>query len=370
MTIHDIKGLLDSWAHPSLAWEKDNVGLELGAMNKRVRGILVALDVTDAVIEEARAQKIDVIISHHPMFFRPLRSINTGERTGRMVSALLRSGIAVFTAHTNLDVATGGVSSALAQALELQGPAVLSPEQHRRQKIVTFVPREHADTLRAAMALEGAGVIGAYTNCSYMSDGMGTFLPGAAARPFVGAGGRLEQAEELRLEMVADDWNVERVIGALRAAHPYEEPAYDIYRIENASASVGAGAIGALKRPMRLKQFLTRVRLRLKVPALRYCGDLQSLIRTVAVCGGSGSEYMAAAMARGADAFVTSDIRYHAFQEPDGRMALIDAGHYETELPAVAAVARYLRQNDKVRKEHIRIVVSRASKNSVQYFSS
>jgi dinuclear metal center YbgI/SA1388 family protein len=370
MTIRDIARILEAWAPPSIAWENDNVGLQLGAPSQRVRGILVALDITDGVIDEARARKANLIVTHHPMLFRPVRSIDTETRVGRMARSLLRSDIAVFSAHTNLDFAPGGVSFVLAERLGLTDASVLSPTAQRRQKIVTFVPRDHVDAVRAAMAAEGAGVIGEYSACSFGAEGMGTFHGSAAARPAVGAAGRFESAEEVRLEMIADEWNMRRIVAALRAAHPYEEAAYDIYRLENDDRRFGAGAIGALAKPIRLRQLLARVRTSLGLPVVRYAGDLKAVIRTVAVCGGSGSDLLGAAIAAGADAFVTADVRYHAFQEPDGRIALVDAGHFETEHPIVAAIADALRSDPGVRKHKIRIDTSRASKNPVQYFSS
>lgn len=370
MLIRDIGTIVESWAPPSIAWERDNIGLQVGEPGRRVRAVVVALDVTDAVIEEARAQRADLIICHHPLLFHPLRSVDPGERTGRMVDALLRHRIALYAAHTNLDFMAGGVSFSLAEAIGLENAVVLSPSAGRRRKIVTFVPRDHAESVRSAMASAGAGEIGAYSSCSFSSEGTGTFKGAAHSAPYVGTAGVLEEVEELRLEMAADEWNVSRILAALCKAHPYEEPAFDVYRLEDAAGAAGEGAIGTLKRPLTLRRFLARLRSSLGVPALRYCGEPSRKIATVAVCGGSGSDLLGAALARGADAFVTADIRYHAFQEPDGRMALIDAGHYETELPSVRRLARALSRERRIHKEHVRVVVSRASRNPVQYFSS
>jgi putative NIF3 family GTP cyclohydrolase 1 type 2 len=180
----------------------------------------------------------------------------------------------------------------------------------------------------------------------------------------------MEQAEEVRLEMILDQWQLGAVRTALRAVHPYEEIPVDLYRLENTDARFGAGAIGELPKPLRYKEFLSHVRSSLGTPALRHSGEAHRTIRSVAVCGGSGSDLLGAAIARGADAFVTADVRYHAFQEPDGRIALVDAGHFETEVPAVAAIAMALKRDPMVRAAKVRIIVSRSSKNPVQYFPS
>ena len=370
MTIGDIREIVESWAPPSIAWEKDNIGLEVGTASGRVRTVLLALDATDQVIEEARAEKADLIICHHPLLFHPLRTVNTEERTGRMLKNLLRYNIALLAAHTNLDFMSGGVSFALAESLGITETSVLSATAARREKIVTFVPRDHADGVRRAMALAGAGNIGQYSSCSFASGGTGTFEGSRDSTPFVGSAGRLEHAEEVRLEMVADSWNRARIVAALRQAHPYQEAAYDVYQLENSNSDVGAGAIGRLKKPVRLKQFLVEICSALKIRTVRYSGDLKASVATVAVCGGSGSDLLPVALERGADALVTADVRYHAFQEPDGRMALIDAGHYETEVPILGHLARMLGQHRRIEEAHIRIIVSRASRNPVQYFSS
>ena len=370
MVIRDIQQILEKWAPPALAWERDNVGLQIGSPERKVRRIVVALDTTDGVIDEAQKQRADLVISHHPLLFHPPRALRETDRIGRMVQRLIQNKIAVYAAHTNLDFTSGGVSFALAERLGIEHPSILSGNHRVEKKVVTFVPRDHADSVRSAMAEAGAGEIGYYTSCSFQVEGSGSFRAGAGAHPAVGRSGVLEQIDEVRLEMIVPEWKLAGVLDALRQSHPYEEVAYDVYSLDNISRKFGAGAIGALAKPVTLRDLLRHVSSALGVPQLRYCGRLQSRIATVAVCGGSGAEFIDAALRGRADAFITADVRYHNFQEPDGRMALIDAGHFETEHPVVQKIVSMLKNSPLVRKENVRISASRAAKNPVQYFSS
>ncbi len=370
MVIRDIQQIFESWTPPAIAWEQDNIGLQIGSPKKRVKKILAALDITDQVIAEAERQQIDLIICHHPLLFKPLRSITEEHRIGRMCQRLIKSNIAVFAAHTNLDFTTGGVSFALAEALGIQTPGILSKRQNAETKVVTFVPRNHVDNIRTTMANEGAGIIGEYTSCSFQTEGVGTFQGSAASKPFAGKPGHLEHAEEIRLEMIVPNWKLPPVVAALRSVHPYEEPAYDLYPLKNASNTYGAGVIGTLRSPITLRGFLKKICSSLKTPTVRYSGNLQSTVHTVAVCGGSGSDMISSAIQQRADAFVTADIRYHSFDEPDNRMALIDAGHFETEAPAIQTIVATLRQHPLLKKDRVTVTASRAMKNPVQYFLS
>jgi hypothetical protein len=247
---------------------------------------------------------------------------------------------------------------------------VLAKDQPVMLKLVVFVPPTHADSLMAAMASAGAGTIGNYELCSFRLEGTGTFKPAPGAKPFTGAAGRLESVEEVRLEMVLPRWKLEGVVAAMRRAHPYEEAAYDVYDLANSSDAYGSGAIGALETRMPLSKFLARVKRALGVPSLRFTGRPRGGIKRVAVCGGSGSGYLQAAIRRGADAFVTSDCTYHLFQECDGRIALIDAGHFETERPVVPVIVEYLRQQCGRPPAGVRVAASTSMKNIVQYYMS
>ncbi len=368
MYIRDIAGSIEALAPPATAWEKDNVGLLVGSPDTKIRKVLVCLDATPAVIDEAVALGAGLIVSHHPLLFKPLRRIDPASRIGGMLETLVRRKIGLFAAHTNLDAAPGGVSRALADRLGVRDCAPLSRLAGHQRKIVVFVPPSHAGGVMQAMAGAGAGTIGEYESCSFTSDGTGSFLPRAGADPFTGKRGVFGRVKEIRLEMVCPSWKLPAVVRAMRSAHPYDEAAFDVYRLENESGDSGLGAIGRLPAAVSLKAFLRSVRTRLRSAGLRYSGPGNRRIRTVAVCGGSGSELLPDAVRAGADAFVTADVRYHAFQEYEHEIVLIDAGHYETERPGVGLLAGFLRSRPQVRRERIAVIESKKSVNPINYF--
>jgi dinuclear metal center YbgI/SA1388 family protein len=365
MKVREIAALIEQMAPPEIAWERDNVGLQVGRGDDPVRGVLVSLEVTDAVISEARRRRASLIVSHHPLVFRPLRAVATDTPEGRRIAGLLRYGIALYAAHTNLDFAAGGTSFALAELLGIRGARFLRTPYRMQKKIVTFVPGADVERVAAAMAGAGAGVIGNYDSCSFRIGGEGTFRGNAAANPAVGRRGTLERVREVRLEMVVPGPGVTGVVAALCAAHPYEEVAYDVYPVDTPSLQYGMGVVGELERPVQLRVFLQRVRRSLGIPHLRYTGDQGTTVRRVAVCGGSGADLLPAAIAAGADAFVTADVKYHAFHDSSRAIALIDAGHYETEVPVVHSLARRLAA--RLRGKGIPVSSTRVTTNPVRW---
>lgn len=358
--VEDVARVLEAWAPPAIARDRDNVGLHAGDPDDPVRGILVALDPAEEIVAEARRRKANLIVTHHPLFFREVRSATAATRVGRILRALLRNDIALYVAHTNLDAAPGGTSDVLAALLGLQGTRVLEPVPGVMRKIVTFVPHDRADAVAQAMADAGAGKIGNYAECSFRSAGTGTFKGNASASPAIGRRGRREQVPEIRIEVVAPSWKVTGVLSALRRVHPYEEPAFDIYPLENRTGEGGFGAIGDLARPTPLPRFLREVKRRLGAGALRWTEGRTRTIRRVAVCGGSGSELLESAIRAGADCYVTADVKYHPFQEAASRIVLVDAGHFETERPVVGAIAGVLRK--ELRREGSGIPVHTAAR--------
>ena len=336
MTVQDVATALEAWAPPGSKLSYDNVGLQVGDPNRAVTTVLIALDLTPAVVDEAEAMGADLIVTHHPLLFKPLKRLGPTDFVSGLAYRLAQLGIAYYAIHTNLDAAPDGVSFALAEHLGLESVRFLDGMRDSLAKLVTFVPASHADAVRAALAEAGAGRIGDYTACSFSSSGTGRFRPGAGTDPFSGTPGALESVDEVRLEVEVARWDVARIVRALLQAHPYEEVAYDVYHVEQSATRAGLGAVGTLATPEPLRDFLRRVSDRLDAASLRYVGDDDALIETVAVCGGSGSSLIAQARAAGADAYVTADVTYHTFFEPlslDGtpQLALIDAGHYETE---------------------------------------
>lgn len=365
MTVADIEQIFEEWAPRWSAWERDNVGLQVGERTQYVSKILVALDVTDAVVEEAVAKKIDLIVSHHPLLFRPPTSITSTDEVGRLVLKLAQKGISLYSAHTNLDVTRGGVSFALAQALGLKNIRFLAPLRDTLCKLAVFVPHDHVDRLTEAMAQAGAGTIGEYTSCSFRLKGNGTFRSSVDAKPFVGKAGKLERVDETRLEMLVPKAVVSKVVTAMKAVHPYEEVAYDVYTLTNENPNFGMGAIGELSPPQLLQVFLKRVKKTLSASNVRFTGRIGQRVKTVVVCGGSGSDLLSLAIQAKAQVFVTADVRYHTFHSAVGRIALVDAGHWETEHVVLEPVARHLRSAAQKMKQKIKVYVTAHSTNPI-----
>jgi dinuclear metal center YbgI/SA1388 family protein len=367
MTVREVTSIIESWAPPRVAWERDNVGLQVGDNASVVRQILVSLDATPEVLSEARRKRANLLVTHHPLLFTPLRSLEGSGTTTECVRMAVQENINVYAAHTNLDFTRGGTSFALADALHLESVDILRKSHGLQRKIVTFVPPEHVDRVFTAMAGAGAGRIGNYDHCSFRAEGIGTFRGNTDANPAVGSRDTLEHVEEVRLEMIMDEWNADRVISALKASHPYEEVAFDVYPTGQASNDHGAGTIGSMRRPASLRTFLKTLKRVLHAEGIRYTGDPGMKIRRVAVCGGSGAELLDEAIRQAADVFVTADIRYHAFHEAWGRIALVDAGHYETELPVMYTLANRLTTEMKRRRSGIKVGISGTSTNPITY---
>ncbi|MEL6772425.1 MAG: Nif3-like dinuclear metal center hexameric protein [Bacteroidota bacterium] len=347
-TVSDIAAALEAWAPRGMAADFDNVGLLVGDAAREVSGVLVALDLTPAVVSEAQKQGAELIVTHHPLLFKPQRRVVASDPVGALVLRLAESGIAYYAAHTNLDAAPAGVSFALAEQLGVRDGRMLVPQDDALVKLVTFVPNDAAEAVHAAMAEAGAGRIGDYEACAFTSSGRGYFRPTERANPAIGtAGGPLEAVDEVRLEVEVMRWDLGRVVAALKAAHPYEEVAYDVFALEKPATRAGYGVIGTLPTPIPLADFLAIVRARLNAGALRYAGDDTAMVSKVAVCGGSGSRFISHALRAGADAYVTADVTYHTFfdvldLEGTPTMALIDAGHYETERVTERILVDYL----------------------------
>ena len=314
---------------PAFQESYDNSGVQVGDPSAPVSSVLLTVDVTPGVMEEAAAAGCDLVVSHHPLIFRPLRHLVCGNDAERSVAEAIRKDIAVYSAHTSLDNSAGGVSHILAEKIGLEDIRVLVPLEGRLSKIVTFVPHEHAQVVRDALFAAGAGVTGNYDRCSFNVTGEGTFRASEGAEPFAGEVGRDHAEQEVRIEVVVPSYLARRCISALLKAHPYEEVAYDIIALQNGFN--GAGAIGRLPASLPGEELLERLKQLTGIPAIRYSGDLQRLLSTVALCGGSGSEYIGAAARAGADAFLTADIKYHAFAEAPPSMLVADIGHYESE---------------------------------------
>ncbi|MBD2844434.1 Nif3-like dinuclear metal center hexameric protein [Paenibacillus sp. IB182496] len=321
--------LMEQLAPKHYAVEGDKIGLQLGTLQKQVQKVLVALDVTEAVVEEAIDTGAELIIAHHAIIYRPLARLDTSTPAGRLYEKLIKHDIAVYIAHTNLDVAPGGINDWMAEMLGLEQTKVLDELQRDKlYKLVCYVPAEHQRSLQQAIWQAGAGALGDYSCCSYVSEGMGSFLPGAQARPHIGAPGQLERVAEARIETIVPHSIHRRVVQAMRKAHPYEEPAYDLIALQQEGQAYGLGRVGRLAEAITLGELAERAKQAFGVPALRLTGDPQRLVRRIAVLGGSGGRYVRHALMSGADVLVTGDLDYHtAHDAAAAGLALLDPGH-------------------------------------------
>ncbi|MFX4261644.1 Nif3-like dinuclear metal center hexameric protein [Pelotomaculum propionicicum] len=336
--------LIEEFAPAHLAESWDNCGLQVGDPQAGVEKALLTIDVNLAVAREAVDKGAGLILSHHPLLLKPPKAINTRQPLGELISFLIRNNITVYAAHTNLDAAAGGVNSALAERLGLIETAVLQQTgQTGLFKLVVFIPVGHEEKVRAAILEAGAGWIGNYSHCSFMTGGTGTFKPLAGASPYYGRTGELEQVEEVRFETIVPAGILEKAVSAMLDAHPYEEVAYDILPLKNRVSNCGLGRVGKLIEPVSLSRFAGKVKENLAVPAVRIGGRQDSIVKTVAVCGGSGADLWPEALKAGADTIVTGDVKYHTAQEITAAgMNFIDAGHYGTESVVLPVLLKYL----------------------------
>ena len=309
----------------------DNSGLQVGDPDQEVNSALLTLDVTEDVLEEAIKKGCDLIVSHHPLIFKPLKRLTGKTVTERIISKAILNGIAIYALHTNLDAINFGVSRKMAEKLGLKDVRVLVPLAGRLRKMVTFVPTSHYEKVSKAVFEAGAGKIGNYDLCGFGVEGIGSFRPGEGSSPFVGSIGKEHKESEIRFETVFWEHDKVRVVDALLKSHPYEEVAYDIYILENDNIDVGFGCIGDTVKEIDEMVFLNNLKEIFGANGIRYTSPTGKKIKKVALCGGSGSGFLKEAIAGGADAFVTADVKYHTFFDAEGRILLADIGHYESE---------------------------------------
>jgi dinuclear metal center YbgI/SA1388 family protein len=333
VSLRKIIRAMEEIADPSWAYSWDNVGLQLGDENATIEKILVALDLSQPVVSEAIAQNTDLIISHHPLFFHPLTSLSFTEHPADLVRQLIQNNIAVYSAHTNLDKAYQGSSHLLCKKLGLLADQVLEEEKlpTTDKKIVVFVPSEKAEEVFHAIHSGGGGRIGNYSYCSFRTAGVGTYCPETGATPYIGEVGKIEKANEVRLEAIIPQECITEAIRRVKKAHPYEEVALDIYPLESV-ASIGIGRVGNLPQTMILSDWAQEVKKRLGLKTLRLTGAPCSQVDRVAVVAGSGGEYIKAAKRAAAQCLVTGDVRYHQARQAEAvGLGLLDVGHYHSE---------------------------------------
>ncbi|MCE5199045.1 Nif3-like dinuclear metal center hexameric protein [bacterium] len=346
-TVADVVEYLENIAPSDLAAEGDPVGLQAGRLASIVNKLYVSVDTSPPVIDKAIEMGADMIVAHHPLIYTPLASLaEDGTIAAKSVVKLIRAHAALYVMHTNWDMAPGGVNDVLANVLGVIGCIPLTNiSQDTFYKIVVFVPDEAVEPVRNAMAEAGAGRIGQYTHCSFRVKGTGSFVPLPMADPYVGDIGKLAEVDEYRLEMVCVGSWVQNVLEAMVEKHPYDQVAYDVYELTNEPVIYGYGRVGNLREPMSLEEFAEHVRVTLGVKYIKIAGDTEKPIKRVAVCGGSGSSQFKEAAALGADAYVTGDTKHHDILDANALgLAVIDAGHFETEKPAMVLLADMLKK--------------------------
>lgn len=363
--------LLSELAPEKYAYEWDNVGIQVGSYNKNIKNVLLTLDIDYRVLEEADKKDCSLIISHHPVIFNGLDSIHDQTETGRVIMKAIKKDITLYSAHTNLDMARGGLNDYLSELLNLTDLSPLKiAEKKNYFKLVIFGPEDSLDRVREAVLEKGAGQIGDYSYTSYTTAGEGTFKPGEGSDPYLGKKGELARVDEFRFETIVRRSNIDKVVQAAKDAHPYEEMAYDIYPVENKfeKDSVGLGRIGFLEYPIKLGDYIQNIKDILGLSVLRFCGNKDKIIKKVAVCSGSGADLITTAKFSGADLYITGDLKYHEAQHAEKiGLNLVDAGHYGTENIVKELLFEYLNDKIKEKKYEVNLLKSEINTNPWQY---
>lgn len=331
MKIKDITNYLESLAPSSLQESYDNSGLIVGNPNQEVTGVLISLDSTEAIVEEAIEKGCNLIVAHHPIVFFGLKRLNGKNYVERTVIKAIQHNIALYAIHTNLDHVKLGVNAMICQKIGLENTKILAPKKNILKKLTVFVPQATKREVFQAMAEAGAGNMGNYSHWSFQTEGTGTFKPNHQANPSMGSSDELEQVSESRIEVVFPDYLTGKVVAAMKSAHPYEEVAYFTQSIENEHPDIGSGMIGYLKEPMAEKEFLAHLKESMHISVIKHTALAGKPIKKVAVCGGAGGFLLRKAISKKADIFITADYKYHEFFDAEGKIIIADVGHYESE---------------------------------------
>lgn len=340
--IKDIIDKLEKWAPPSYAESYDNVGLLVGDKHAEVRGVLVSLDCTEAVVQEAMDKGCNMIVSHHPIVFKGLRRFTGANYVERTVALAIKNDIALYAIHTNLDNVQTGVNKEIADRIGLENQRILSPKSGMLQKLSTFVPSDHIEQVKTALFEAGAGAIGNYSECSFSVNGTGTFKPSESANPFVGERNERHHEEEVRIELIFPSYLNRSVLTALKSSHPYEEVAYFLQDLENENQYLGSGMVGELPEAVFTEDFLKDLKAKMQLKVLKYTPNEVRKVKRVAVCGGSGSFLLKSAKAAKADIFITSDFKYHEFFDAENDIVIADIGHYESERFTIDLIGAFI----------------------------
>lgn len=342
MYIKDVIQHLEHWAPKEFQESYDNSGLIVGDITTEIKGVLVCLDSTEEIVDEAIQKGCNLIVAHHPIVFSGLKTFTGKTYIERTIIKAIKNDVAIYAIHTNLDSVSTGVNWQIGQKLGIKNLKILSPKQNSLKKLITYVPNAHLDSVRTALFEAGAGNVGKYSECSFKSEGEGTFKPNNAAEPFVGEVGKLHFEKELRLEVLVSKENVNQVLNALTSSHPYEEVAYELISLDNSRNDIGSGMIGELEKPTQALEFLNHVKKEMNVGVVRYTSLPEKLIQRVAFCGGSGGFLLNAAKLNKADIFITADYKYHQFFDAENEIVIADIGHFESEQYTIDLIATYI----------------------------
>ena len=364
MRISEVVACLEAYAPLAFQEDYDNSGLLIGSETQECKGILTTLDITEEVIAEAISKNCNLIVAHHPLIFKGLKKLNGKNYVERCTIAAIKNDVAIYAIHTNLDNVIDGVNKKIAEKLQLRNITILSPKENVLKKLVTFAPNKNADEIKNALFNAGAGSIGKYSECSFVTEGVGSFKAQGGAEPYVGKIGERHGENETRIEVIFSSHLEQKIIRDLKLVHPYEEVAYDIYSLDNYRNGIGSGLIGDLELPVSEEELFKRLKTVFNLKVIRHTSFLHKKVNKVAVCGGAGSFLISTAKAAGAGIYITSDIKYHEFFEAAKTILLADIGHFESEQFTIDLLADILQQ----KFPNFAVLKTEINTNPVQYF--
>lgn len=344
MKLFQLTAYLEERFPLNLQEDYDNSGLQLGDPSMEITRVLVALDCTEAIVKEAIETGSNVILVHHPILFKGIKRIGVSTEIERIIRQCIKHDIAIYAIHTNLDNHIDGVNAKIAETIGLTQCRILQPKQNTLFKLVVYTPIDSEERVHQAICAAGAGNIGNYYNCGYATHGTGTFTPNEKANPTIGEAHVPTRLEEAKMEYLLEKNNIGAVLSAMKAAHPYEEVAYDLIALENINTQVGSGMIGQLPTPMDELEFLGHLKQAFNCGVVKYTALQQKPIRTVALCGGAGSFLLAQAIQQNADIFISGDFKYHEFFGVENKIVIADIGHYESEQYTSALLVEIIRE--------------------------
>lgn len=344
MQVKDVAKVMEEIAPLTYAEDFDNVGLLVGDYSNNVTGILVTLDTTEEVVEEAIVKNCNLIISFHPIIFSGLKKLNGNNYVEKAVLKAIKNDISIYATHTALDNSKVGVNFKIAEQLKLTNTTILIPKENTIKQLITYVPTENLDALKNALYEAGAGKIGNYDSCGFSTEGKGNFRPIEGANPFIGEKGKLETVAESRVEVIMPQHLEGGILKALFNNHPYEEIAYSVLNLNNKNKYIGIGMIGELEKEMSEQDFFNYLKEQMNTPMIRHSKLLNKKIKKVAVLGGSGAFAIKNAKNAGADIYITADLKYHDFFSAENKLVLADIGHFESEQFTKNLITSYLKE--------------------------